>query len=209
VVATDIAPTMVERLKARAVEEGLSNLDGHVMDGEALEFEDDSFDVSASLNGVSLFPNIERGLRDLVRVTKSGGRVVIAAFGAPTKAEFIGFFVRALQAAVPGSAGLPMEPPPLPFQVADPNVMRRRLGEAGLTEVEVETTTWPMEFRSATHLWNMFTSSNPIGASLVADLTPEQKADVMQVLDGMLGARSRGGRTAVLQSEVNIGTGST
>lgn len=68
VVATDIAPTMIARLSARAGEEGLANLEGRVMDGYALDLEDDSFDVSGSQNGVSLFPDQKRGLGEMVRV---------------------------------------------------------------------------------------------------------------------------------------------
>ena len=74
------------------------------MDGHALELEDDTFDVSASQLGVSLFPNLQRGLRELVRVTKPG-RVLIVAFGPPQKAEFFGFFLAAMQAVVPGFTG--------------------------------------------------------------------------------------------------------
>lgn len=88
VLATDISSTMVDRLNARAREEGLSNLEARVMDGHNLDLEDDTFDVSGSQFGVMLFPDLPRGLRELARVTKPGGRVLIAAFGPPTKAEF-------------------------------------------------------------------------------------------------------------------------
>ncbi len=207
VLATDIAPTMIELLNARAREEGLSNVEARVMDGQALELEDDTFDVSGSQNGVSLFPDLKRGLRELVRVTKPGGRALIVAFGPPQKAEFFTFFIGAMQAAVPGFTGPPMDPPPLPFQVADPEKLRQEMAEAGLKDIRVETTTWQMQFQSVRHFWDMVTYSNPIGAMLVADLTEEQRAEVQQVLDGMLRERSEGGPDAVLNTEVNIGIG--
>lgn len=96
VVATDIAPTMIERLAARAQSEGLANLHTVVMDGQDLEFADGSFDVSASQNGVSLFADLKRGLREMVRVTRPGGQVLVIAFGPPRKAEFLGFFMSAV-----------------------------------------------------------------------------------------------------------------
>jgi ubiquinone/menaquinone biosynthesis C-methylase UbiE len=207
VLATDIAPTMIELLNARAREEGLSNLEARVMDGHALALEDDTFDVSGSQNGVSLFPDLKRGLHELVRVTKPGGHALIVAFGPPQKAEFFTFFIGAMQAAVPGFTGPPMDPPPLPFQVADPEKLHQELADAGLTDVRVETTTWQTQFQSATHMWEMVTNSNPIGAMLVANLTEEQRAEVQQVLDGMLRERSGGGPDAVLNTEVNIGIG--
>ncbi|MBW3659874.1 MAG: class I SAM-dependent methyltransferase, partial [Actinobacteria bacterium] len=52
VVAVDIAPTMIERLAARARAEDLPTLHAEVGDGTALAFDDDRFDVAVSLNGV-------------------------------------------------------------------------------------------------------------------------------------------------------------
>lgn len=207
VVATDIAPAMIERLTARAAAEGLSNLTGRVMDGQALEVEDDAFDVSASQHGVSLFPDLNRGLAGLVRATRPGGTVLVVAFGAIQKAEFLGFLIGAIRAVVPGFTGPPMDPPPLPFQLADPEVFHDRLTAAGLGDVTIDTITGDLPVGSAGHLWNLTTSSNPIGAQMVAGLTTAQRADVERVLDGILRERSGGEPGAVLHTEINIGTG--
>lgn len=207
VVATDISPTMIERLTARAHAEGLSNLEARVMDGSSLDLEDNSFDVSASQNGVSLFPDIERGLAELVRVTRPGGRVLVVAFGHPRKAEFLGTFMGALEATIPGFEGPSMEPPPLPFQVADPEKLHELMGNAGSTDVTVDTVTWEMEFESAEHFWNMISNSNPIGAEMAAELSREQVAEVEQVLDTNLRERSDGRWPVVLKTEMNIGIG--
>lgn len=207
VVATDLAPAMIERLTARAHAEGLSTLRGRAMDGQALELDDDAFDVAVSLNGVSLFPDMARGLAELARVTRPGGRVVIVAFGPIETVEFITFFTSAVQAAVPGATPLPANPPPLPFQAADPDVLRERLAAAGLRDVRIDTITWEMEFESVQHLWRVFTASNPIGAQMVAGLSDEQRVEVTQVLEGMLRERSAGAPGAVLGAEVNVGTG--
>ena len=209
VLATDISPAMVEQLQAPARDEGLSELQARVMDGHALDVADDTFDIAASQFGIMLFPDLALGLRELVRVTKPGGRGLIVAFGAPTKAEFLVFFLGAIQAAVPGFSGLPMDPPPLPFQVADPEKLRHEMAEAGLKDIRIETVDYEHEFRSGTHMWDAVTSSNPIGAALVADLTSEQTTAVKQVLDGMLRERSGGTPGAILHAEVNIATGTT
>jgi ubiquinone/menaquinone biosynthesis C-methylase UbiE len=78
------------------------------MNGEALELPDDTYDVSASLNGVSLFLNLKDGLKEIVRATKPGGQVVIVTFGAPRKAEFLTVLMGALRASVPGFTPLPI-----------------------------------------------------------------------------------------------------
>lgn len=207
VVATDISPAMVERLTSRARAEGLDTLDARVMDGQALQFDDDSFDVAASQHGVSLFPDIDRGLGEMVRVTRPGGRVIIVAFGPPPQVEFLTFFLGALRAAIPGFTGPPMDPPPLPFQVADPDLLRSKLTTAGLADVAVDTVVWDLPVRSASHLWQVVTTSNPIGAQLVVGLGQAQVDDTRRVLDGMLRERSGGGPGAVLHTRINIGIG--
>jgi ubiquinone/menaquinone biosynthesis C-methylase UbiE len=206
VLATDLSPGMVERLTARARDEGL-DLETRVMDGHALDLEDDSFDISGSQFGVMLFPDLPRALRELARVTKPGGRVLMVAFGPPQTVEFFVFFVRAIRAAVPGFTGPPMDPPPLPFQVADPDKLRRALTEAGLHDVRVETVTEKLAFQSARQMWDWLVNSNPIAEMLLAGVTTEQRAMVQLALDGMLRERSKGSGPAVLISEINIGIG--
>jgi ubiquinone/menaquinone biosynthesis C-methylase UbiE len=207
VTAVDIAPTMIDRLVRRAEAEGLAGVEGRVMDGQALAFADDRFDVVVSQNGVSLFPDLPRGLAEMARVARPGGRVLIAAFGAMHRAEFLGFFLAALQAALPGFVGPPMDPPLAPFQVADPAVLRQRLVDAGLHGVEVSTVVWRMELRSAAHLWEVVASSNPIGARLTASLSAEHRTAALDVLDGMLRERSGGTPAAVLTTEMHLGHG--
>ncbi|MGA8852482.1 MAG: methyltransferase domain-containing protein [Aeromicrobium sp.] len=206
--AVDLAPIMIERLTARAAAEGLSNLRGQVMDGVSLDFPVDTFDVTVSLNGVSLFPDIDAGLAELVRVTKPGGRVVVATFGPMPHTEFVTFFMSAMQTTVPGLAPMSPEQPPLPFQVSDPERLRGKLLDAGLTMVEIETTPWNMTFESARHYWDATTSSNPIAAQMTAGLSAQRRDDVLQVLDGMLRERSGGHSEAVLRNVMTIGTGS-
>ncbi|MBW3562604.1 MAG: methyltransferase domain-containing protein, partial [Actinobacteria bacterium] len=92
VVAVDLAGEMIERLHVRARARGLS-IDGRVMDGQALAFDDRTFDVAASLHGVSAFPDVAGGVRELARVTRPGGRVVVAGYGAPRRAELLAFFL--------------------------------------------------------------------------------------------------------------------
>ena len=207
VLATDVSPAMVERLERRASDEGLSNLEARVMDGQALELADDTFDVAASQFGVMLFPDLPRGLAEMVRVTKPGGRVLLVTMGPPEDVEFLGFFLGAVEAAVPDFPGLPTDPPPLPFQVADPGRLREELADAGLTDVRVETANHRLEFQSGPQMWSWVTSSNPIGAGMVAELTEAQTATAQRALDDLLAERAGDSGPAVLDNSVNVGIG--
>jgi ubiquinone/menaquinone biosynthesis C-methylase UbiE len=208
VTAVDVSPVMVERLKRRAREEGL-NLEARVMDGHALDLEDESFDMVASEFGVMLFPDLPRGLREMARVTKSGGRVVVVAFGSPAKIEFFNFFIRAVQAAVPGFTGPPMDPLPLPFQVQDPEKLRQEMVNAGLKEVRVEQTDEEMKYKSGKHFWDWVTNSNPIIGMILGqlNLNTEQIVAIQRAMDDLIRERAAGGDTAVLISPINIGIG--
>ncbi len=209
VLSTDLSPLMLERLEARAHEEGL-DVETRVMDGHTLDLEDESFDVSGSQFGVMLFPDMPRGIAELARVTRPGGRVLMNVYGAPEKIEFFGFFVHAIQAVVPDFTGPPMDPLPLPFQLQDPERLRNELGQAGLKEVRVDAITEKLEFRSGRQLWDWLTTSNPIVEGVLAelDLTNEQRAVIRQTLDEMVDKRSGGSGPAVLTNPINIGIGS-
>ena len=209
VLATDFAPAMVKRLQARARAEKLDGVEARVMDATALDLEDGTFDVVASQNGVSLLPDVQRGLREMARVAKPGGRVLLVAFADPRKAEFLGVPLGAIKQVVPGFQGPPMDPPPLPFQLADPEKMRRVLKAAGLRDVRVEPADWAIEHPSAAHALDLVANGHPIGKGVVASLTPAQRADVEAALDRTLRERaSREGR-AILHTEMNVGVGTT
>lgn len=205
VVAVDIAPTMIERLQARCRAEGLT-VDARVGDGVSLDLDDDSFDVAVSMNGVSLFPDLEGGLRELVRVTRPGGRVLIVTFGPLPKVEFIAFFLGAIRTTL-GDDVPPLPDPPPPFRLADTATLRTTLAQAGLQDVRVDTATWDMPFESADHLLDMVLASNPIAGRLTAGMSDDQLAQVRHVVDGMLRERSGGSPGALLHAEMRIGQG--
>jgi len=208
VLATDWSPAMIERFEARVRDEGLSNAVGRVMDAHDLKIADNTFDVTGSQFGVTLVPDQPLALREMVRVTKPGGRVLLIAYGSPDEFETLQLFIAALQTVIPGFEGLPDDPPPLDFQVADPEVMRQRLIDAGLKDVVVETTHKErVEFGSGQQMWDWVLNSNPIAGMIVGDLTPGQQATVRQVLGRLIRGRSGGHGSAVLSAPLNIGVG--
>lgn len=99
----------------------------HVMDCHCLGFESNTFDVTGSQFGVMLVEDQPRALREMVRVTRPGGRVVVVGYGSPAEFEVLQVSVGALQVVLPEFPRLPDEPPPLEFQAANPAVLKQRL----------------------------------------------------------------------------------
>jgi ubiquinone/menaquinone biosynthesis C-methylase UbiE len=207
VLATDWSPKMIEHFNARAAAEGL-DAEGRVMDCHALELPDDTYDITGSQFGVMLVPDQPQALREMVRVTRPGGRVLLVAYGNPGEFEALHFFISAVQAVVPEFEGPPEDEPMLEFQVADPDVLRQRLIHAGLTAVTVDTNHQErITVRTGQQLWDWCLGGNPIPGMLVADLTDGQRADIIRVLDGMVRERSGGTGPVVLTAPLNIGVG--
>ncbi len=121
------------------------------------------------------------------------------------------FFITALQAVAPDFEGLP-EPPPLEFQISDPEVMRARLGDAGLREVEVDSTQHErLELSTGQQLWDWMLFSNPITGMLLDDVgvSETDRATMRSALDEMIRERAGADGFAVLTAPLNIGWGRT
>ncbi len=207
VLAVDISPTMIERLKARAAEEGLSNLKGCAMDGHQLELPDNAFDMAGSQFGVMLFPDFMRGLHEMIRITRPGGKVFLVTFGPVVKVEFLVLFIQAIKMVVADFNAISTDAPPLPFQVSGDGVLQRKMKKAGLHKVQVLPVVHKLSFHTGMEMWNWVTSSNPIALQMISGLNDDQKNQVIQSLEGVIRKRSDGKDSAVLEVAVNVGIG--
>ena len=97
VTALDLAPSLLEigRGRARAAGVDIDFVEG---DAEALPFEDESFDVALSVVGVQFAPRHEVVARELARVVRPGGRIVLSSW---TPGGFIGQFLKTVAPRMP------------------------------------------------------------------------------------------------------------
>lgn len=85
IIGVDISEGMLERGRKKMIEKGVSEMiEMRNGDSENLPFEENKFDAIIVAFGVRNFENLNKGLAEMLRVLKPGGRVVILEFSKPT-----------------------------------------------------------------------------------------------------------------------------
>lgn len=78
VTGIDYVPSLLDRARMRADADGLE-VDFLEADAQELLFEDDTFDAVLSVYGAQFAPDQRRAAEELLRVTRPGGRIVLAS----------------------------------------------------------------------------------------------------------------------------------
>ncbi|MGD8426765.1 MAG: bifunctional demethylmenaquinone methyltransferase/2-methoxy-6-polyprenyl-1,4-benzoquinol methylase UbiE [Balneolaceae bacterium] len=82
VLGTDFCKEMIEHAPQKAVERNLE-VDFEVADAMNLPYEDDRFDVASIAFGIRNVDDPVKALKEMARVVKAGGTVVVLEFGQP------------------------------------------------------------------------------------------------------------------------------
>jgi phosphatidylethanolamine/phosphatidyl-N-methylethanolamine N-methyltransferase len=77
VIGIDVSSKMLDRARARIISEGYGHCDVHEMNAEALAYPDNSFDAVYAPYVISVVPDPVKVAREMYRVCRPGGRVVI------------------------------------------------------------------------------------------------------------------------------------
>ncbi len=86
IIGIDIAAQMLEVGKVKISDKALENrIEMVVGDSEALPYDSEHFDAVLCAYGVRNFQNLNNGLSEMFRVTKTGGRIAILEFSQPKK----------------------------------------------------------------------------------------------------------------------------
>jgi SAM-dependent methyltransferase len=161
VMATDYAPDMIARLREAISSRGVSGIKAAVMDGQALEIPDGSFDAAICVFGLMFFPDQDAGFKELHRVLRPGGRAAVVTWSPPERNPGLTVQREAALAAVPD---FPTPPgPPLVFSLSDSADLERRMREAGFENVSVVPSPDEWVFESPEDEWAL------LGASPVFD----------------------------------------
>jgi len=126
-------------------------------DLEALPFDDSTFDAVAAVNSIFYAANMDTAMRELARVARPGGRVVITAWGPPQRCEFLAAVMPALRPLLPPPP--PGAPPPHPGALSEPGAMAAVLERAGLRFVAEGEVDCPFVFPSTEASWRANSSA--------------------------------------------------
>jgi demethylmenaquinone methyltransferase/2-methoxy-6-polyprenyl-1,4-benzoquinol methylase len=126
VVGVDFAERMLEIARRKA-----SDVDFRAGNALALEFGDDSFDAATVGFGARNFDDLDRGLREMARVVKPGGRVVVLEITTPQRPPLSWFFRLWFDRLVPLIGRLAGDPDAYSYL---PNSVRRFPAPPGLAE---------------------------------------------------------------------------
>lgn len=150
VTAVDFSPGMLSELRSRLAADELDSVDVVEADGQALPFDDASFDAGLSMFGLMFFPDRAAGLRELFRCVRPSGRVALGSWVPLADSPGMQHIVGAMHAAIPEL------PPSEPAEDGFDNVARivEELGNAGFEGVEVHRVAHKFEIADAATFWN-------------------------------------------------------
>ncbi|WP_137127930.1 class I SAM-dependent methyltransferase [Roseomonas sp. HF4] len=147
VLATDIAPAILEFAAENARRAGFANVGTRAMDGEALDVPEGTFDAVVSRVGLIYFPDRAAALASMKRALRPGGRVAVIVYGPAGRNGFFSVPVSIIRRR----AGLPPPLPgqPGPFSLGGEGVLEGELRAAGFEDVVCRRMEAPLRMASA------------------------------------------------------------
>lgn len=105
IIGIDISEGMLELGRKKLEKEMLNNKIELISgDSEAINFPDNTFDAITVAFGIRNFENLDKGLAEMKRVLKPGGKLVILEFSKPRQPVFSGLYNLYMKIFAPGVA---------------------------------------------------------------------------------------------------------
>jgi len=162
VLATDLSPAILAFAQEKARLAGYVNIKTQVADGENLALGEAGFDAAICRLGLMFFPDPGKGLGEMFRALKPGGRACTMVFSAPDRNPC----VTILLSTALKHAGLPPRDPFQPgglLSLGKPDLTDELFEQAGFVEVASTRVTAPFRLPSVDHYLDFIrTSASPI-----------------------------------------------
>lgn len=167
--AVDFSPKMLSMFREHLKERNISHVTLHEADGQNLPLPEASYDLGVSMFGLMFFPDRVRGMKELCRVLKSDGQVVIGSWApaarSPLMAQMFSM-VRVIDPSIPESQEDTTNH-------ENPDVLRAELEEAGFVDVHVRVIEHSMRIEDIAAFWTAMEEGSVPIVMLKARFSPE------------------------------------
>lgn len=172
--STDVAPEMVAAARRRAAELGIANVEFRVEDASAIDLPDAAVDGVLCRFGVMLVPDPGRALAEIARVLRPKGRAVLAVWATSDANDWMTAAGRS--ALELGLSERPDPSAPGPFRLADSDVLRQLVRDAGLRVEALEDVPILWQAASLEEWWQAVRDQSRMLSTLLESSTPEEGA---------------------------------
>jgi len=178
ILATDLAPKILDFALELAEENGLKNIETKEMDGENLTVPDNSFDTVISRVGLIFFPDQQKALKEMMRVLKPGGYAAAIVYSTADKNLFFSTPVSIIRrrAQLPP----PLAGQPGPFSLGDDGVLDDAFKEAGFINVRSHVVNAPVLMPTAKDCVRFEYESFAALHQMLEELSDQEKAAAWQ-----------------------------
>lgn len=171
--ATDLATGMIERAKAGPPVKRGAPITWKVMDAQALDLPDASFDAAFSQLGLMLFAEPDKALAEMARVVAPGGPVSCLVQGRADRMELTALLLMTMIQKAPELKAPPGAP--TLFSFGKEGVIETAFAKAGLTEIVVRRLAGTYRFADAEEYWQVMTEGAGKTGQLLRTLSHEKQ----------------------------------
>jgi SAM-dependent methyltransferase len=178
VVLSDVADEMTQLAASRAHEQGVENVSARVLDLEAVQEPDASYDVVLCREGLMFAFDPRGAASEIARVLRPGGRFVAAVWGPRERNPWLAIVLDAASAQL----GKPVPPPgmPGPFSLAERTELADVLCDAGFADVGIDEVPVPARAGSLDEWWGRTCAlAGPLSA-ILGSLDERERLELRQ-----------------------------
>lgn len=187
VLATDLSPAILEFAKDRARRAGYGNVETAAADGENLKVNEGAFDATVCRLGLMFFPDPGKGLREMYRALKPGGRACTMVFSTTDKNPCVSILV----STAFKHARLPPRDPYQPgglLSLGKPELIDELFQQAGFSQVATTKLAAPFRLPSVKDYLDFIRSSASPILQILARLDAPAKAAAWAEIESKLSA---------------------
>jgi SAM-dependent methyltransferase len=192
VVCSDVAAAMTEIAAERAQARGLTNVRTRVLDLDAIDEPDASFDVVVCREGWMFAADHAGAAREFRRVLAPGGRIAVAVWGPRDRNPWLGVVFD----AVGEELGIELPPPGVHglFALAEAGEVDALLRAAQFAEVTIDAVDVPLRTGSFDEWWERTSAlAGPLAAMLAMFDANAQRALRARLVDAVAPYETDGG----------------